>query len=325
MAVTGTGTQADPFIVHNYSEFMSLSGTISDEKYIQFFEDNMPNQIINCNDYGSEFKWHQFNLANGSQGVFRTHINLNGCTIKNFLIADGEAMFQGQFWSNTAHQGVISVSNGSIRNVFMGSSTSKIMGDYAELHDISLSANISGLTITPFDGADIGRSSIDNCALYITSARLSAVVINRIDITDTDMEFHINDQNGQAIFSSYSGNPMTIKDCRVQGKISGVGYTNHYFGSTTVLGAINAFNQYAEGVAKFVNSVIDVDTSESQAAIILAANYDSDYGTNVICKSHFSSSMSAPQIWNFMTHEQIRDGDHLNDQGFIVVEVNTGG
>lgn len=321
MAVTGTGTQADPFIVHNYSEFMSLSGTISEEKYIQFFEDNMPNQIINCNDYGSEFKWHQFNLANGSQGTFRTHINLNGCTIKNFLIADGEAMFQGQFWGNTAHEGVISVSNGSIRNVFMGSSTSKIIGEYVELHDISLSANISGLTSIPFDGADIGRSLIDNCALYITSARLSAVVINRIDITDTDMEFHINDQNGQAIFSSYGGNPMTIKDCRVQGKISGVGYTNQYFGSTTVLGAINAFNQYAEGVARFVNSVIDVDASESQAAIILAANYDSDYGTNVLCKSHFSSSMSAPQIWNFMTHEQIRNGEYLNSKGFTVVEV----
>ena len=58
MAVTGSGTQADPFIVHSYDEFMSLMDAVktNDDTYIQFFEN--PNQVIDCNVYGSEFKWH---------------------------------------------------------------------------------------------------------------------------------------------------------------------------------------------------------------------------------------------------------------------------
>ena len=60
MAVTGTGTQADPYIVHSYSEFISLSNTMGSTGYIQFFENENPNQVIDCNAYGADFKWHSF-------------------------------------------------------------------------------------------------------------------------------------------------------------------------------------------------------------------------------------------------------------------------
>ena len=326
MSVTGIGTVDNPFVVHSYDEFISLSGHApisgTGAVYIKWFDN--PRQVLDCNSYGTEFKWGAFTDNAGLTGTCTYYIDLNGATIKNFLIADGETMFQGHYYSVNGNKGTIVISNGYIRNVFMGSATCKIIGEYVELHDVSISANISGLSSIPFDGVDIGHSSMDNCALYIVSSRLYADVINRIDMTDTDMEFHISDQNGYAIFTSYNGNPMTIKDCRVQGKISGIGYTNQYLSVTTVLGAINSYNQYAEGIARFVNSVIDVDISESQSGSILSANNDSDYGTNVICKSHFPSGMTPPPVWNFMTHEQIRNGSYLNSAGFTVVEIVDG-
>lgn len=338
MAVTGTGTEQDPYIVHNYSEFMSLSGTISEEKYIQFFEDNMPNQIINCNDYGSEFKWHQFNLANGSQGTFRTHINLNGCTIKNFLIADGEAMFHGDFWANTAHVGMISISNGSIRNVFLGSATSKFCDDYVEFQNVSISFNFAGATGAVFNGN--GDLTFDNCAMYLVGSTLQDAIIKKAVLTDTDIELHIANQNGKAIFrgDDTSDNYCTLQDCRIQGKISGTPISHTENGHYSVFGCATPYSGGDYGkICKLINCVIDVDLTDSfsnwYGAVywIYKATGATDLNTNVLCNSHYPSAgqqsgYSYPSDWNYMPHEgnnghNIRNGDWLNSQGFTVVEV----
>lgn len=322
MAVTGIGTEENPFIVHNYGEFISLSNTLSSTAYIQFFDNEHPNQVINCNTYGSEFKWHNFQPAWPS-GNGKIYINLNGCTIKNFMIADGEAMFSGIYNGVQQYKMSVVVSNGAIRNVFMGSATSKFCGDYVEFHDVSMSINVAGTTTIPFgDDSDI---IMDNCALYLLASTLYTSLMKRIVATDTDIELYVSNQNGKNMFPDCS-----FTGCRIQGKLKGRVY--YYSDSSAIhhaaLGAITTF--YSDSPkTNWVNCVVDLDLTESTTQrgdgtyhIIYA--YSGGLNTNVMCKSHYPTGWPVPNKWNYMNHEgleSIRNGSWLNSKGFTVAEV----
>lgn len=315
MAVTGSGTQADPYIVHSYSEFIGLSGTLDGTKYIQFFDDEHPNQVIDCNTYGSEFKWHNFQPGwpNNNGTIY---INLNGCTIKNFLIADGETMFSGRYAGNTQQKIGLSISNGSIRNVFMGSATSKFCGDYTEFHDVSLSINIAGTTVTTFGGDDL---VMDNCAIYLVASTLYTEPFYYATITDTDMEIYVNSLNDYYIFKR-----CTITDCRIQGKLAG--WIKDVGGHVFAMLCYNFGSGNPDSV--MTNCVVDMDASETKAnwlgselCFYLVGN-NQTLNTNVFCNSHgLPDGYHFPSAWNYMSHENIRNGSYLNSKGFTVVEV----
>lgn len=334
MAVTGTGTQADPFIVHSYSEFISLSGHAPVESnacYIQFFENENPNQTIDCNDYGSEFKWGSFSGATGYGGTNYTYINLNGCTIKNFLINDGATMF-----SATGDAGQLVISNGSLRNIFMGSATSKICGNYVEFNNVSISANVAGSTVIPFDGN--GDLIIDNCAIYLQASTLSTSLFKKAAITDTDLELHINNQNTNMIFGgSTCQEYCTLTDCRIQGKIGGNAPAGINIGDYSVFGVTSGVNSQANGkVCKLINCVVDVDLTDSRGNPAGTTNYyiyrervTGELNTNIFCNSHYPDGKGTdgyryPSDWNYISHSLMRNGAYLNAQGFTVVEVVEG-
>lgn len=341
MAVTGSGTQADPWIVTNYTDFISLSNheyPSDRHMYIQFFDNEHPNQTIDCNAYGSEFKWDTFVAGTPSGSAdslqFYVDINLNGCTIKNFLIKEGVPMFRAKrkgdtySWAN-AH---IIIHDGSLRNVFMGSATSKIAlcendGATITFNDVSFSTNITGLTVQAFDGGNGKRMFFDNCALYIVSASLNAAIISEGALTDTDIELHIGNQNNKAMFPD-----STFTDCRFTGKVSGVGQTFNYNTDTCVLDWCGMNSK----TLNFTNCVVDLDLTDgrilgythagSKYDVFLAYN-GANFNTNVICNSHrpvdegHSQYYGAETAWNFMSHENIRNGTYLNNAGFTVVEV----
>lgn len=325
MAITGTGTEQDPFIVHDYSEFISLSGSghdagVRDHKvYIQFFENNRPNQVIDCNNYGSEFKWGAFTDNSGYYGTVTIYINLNGCTIKNFLIADGITMFGGHYWAITGAVGKIVISNGSFRNVFMGSATSKICGNYVEFHDVSMSVNISGTTVTTFSGSD---TVFDNCAIYLVASTLYANPFYYINFSDTDMEIHVSNLNGYYIFSR-----CILTDCRMQGKLAGS--ISDVGGHAFAMLCYNFGSGNPDSV--MTNCVVDMDASETKAnwfgselCFYLVGN-NQTLNTNVFCNSHgLPDGYHFPSAWNYMSHENIRNGTYLNNVGFTVVEVAGG-
>lgn len=324
MAVTGTGTQADPFIVHSYSEFASLSGhaPVADASlYIKWFD--TPGQVLDCNDYGSEFKWGAFTDGAGMYGTVTVYIDLNGCTIKNFFIADGVTMFEGHYYSINANVGKIVISNGTIRNVFMGSATSKVCGDYVEFHDVSLSVNASGSTVVPFDGN--GNLVIDNAALYLVASTLNTSLMDSARITDTDIELHIANQNQQNMFPNCS-----FTDCRFQGKIGGNtiragNYPSFFF---TVFGLNTNGSQTNDTV--LTNCVVDVDISDmtldwSGAPVhFYAPSNGATLNTNIFCNSHCPAGYSHPSDWNYISHTLMRNGAYLNSKGFTVVEVVEG-
>lgn len=345
MAVTGTGTQADPFVVHSYSEFISLSGHVGvadSSVHIKWFDE--PKQVLDCNDYGSEFKWGPF-TTNINYASVTYYIDLNGCTIKNFLIADGVTMFEGDYSAMTGAVGKIVICDktskrvdneeeetekktGSLRNVFMGSATSKICGDYVEFHDVSISANVAGSTVIPFDGD--GNLVIDNSAIYLQAGTLNTSLFNNAIITDTDLELHIGDQNQKNIFAS-----TNLTDCRIQGKISGYGLSTGYNADTCVLDHCGLDGKSLN----YTNCVIDLDLTDSRiisygyggSRYDVFLNYNGyNFNTNVICNSHHpndtghESSYDYQSDWNFMSHSLMRNGAYLNNQGFTVVEVVEG-
>ena len=142
-----------------------------------------------------------------------------------------------------------------------------------------------------------------------------------ITATDTDIELHVSNQNGQNMFPDCS-----FKDCRVQGKLKG--NVSYYSDSSaihhTALGAITTF--YSDNpLTNWINCVVDLDLTESTAAregtyhIIYA--YSGGINTNVMCNSRYPAGKTSPSNWNYMTSEQIRNGSYLNDQGFTVVEL----
>lgn len=323
MAVTGTGTQADPFVVHSYDEFMSLSNHIPVEDasvYIKWFD--TPNQVIDCNDYGSEFKWGQF----VSRADVTTYIDLNGCTIKNFLIDSDHTMFYAVGYNDTMprwHAAKIEVSNGSIRNVFMASATSKLIYGEVTLHDVSVSMNAAGTTAIPISGISGGKSCyMDNCALYLVCSTLNTGIMRYVIGSDTDIELHVGNQNGVYMFPDCS-----FTDCRVQGKISGStsSASDSSVQQNMVLGSITTY--YTDSPrTNWVNCVVDLDLTESRRNdsrggyhVIYA--YSDGLNTNVMCKDHYPTGVTPPLAWNYMTHEQIRNGAYLNSKGFVVVEV----
>lgn len=324
MAVTGTGTQADPFVVHSYSEFASLSGhapVAAESVYIKWFDE--PNQVLDCNDYGSEFKWGAFTDNAGNYGTVTFYIDLNGCTIKNFLIADGVTMFEGHYISINGNLGKIVISNGSLRNVFMGSAASKVCGNYVEFHDVSLSVNASGSTVVPFDGN--GNLIIDNVALYLVGSTLNTSIMTGARITDTDIELHVGDQNQQNMFPNCS-----FTDCRFQGKIGGKAiragnYPSFYF---TVFGLNTNGVQTNDTVLN--NCVVDVDISDmtldwSGALVYFyVPSNGATLNTNIFCNSHCPGGYSHPSDWNYISHTLMRNGAYLNSKGFTVVEVVEG-
>lgn len=334
MAVTGSGTQADPWIVHSYSEFISLStlagSTENSTLYAQFFDNEHPNQTIDCNTYGSEFRWHTFDVTNGK--FLEWHINLNGCTIKNLIIADGETMFEG-LYAQYRYSTFLYISNGSFRNVFLGSATSKISGDRVHFDNISISANVSGSTVNSFNGD--GNLAFDNCAMYLVGSTLQAPMIKRAVLTDTDIELHIANLNGNIPISggSYS-NYSTLQDCRIQGKLGGNVHNSSTGSCGTVLGVPSANNNSEPQTCKYINCVVDLDLTDTTFTErgygapykVIAASGSTDMNTNVICNSHYPSTGEAsglvyPTDWNYMSHENIRNGTYLNNAGFTVVEV----
>jgi hypothetical protein len=328
MAVTGSGTQADPFVVHSYDEFISLSGhepiSGTGAVYIKWFD--TPRQVLDCNSYGTEFKWGAFTDNASIAGTCTYYIDLNGATIKNFLIADGETMFQGHYYSVNGNKGTIVISNGYIRNVFMGSSTSKILAEYVETNGVSISANVAGTTVIPIGTTNQNAPNLkmDNSALYLVASTLNNHLMRQVDGTDTDIEIHVPNQNDINMFPYCS-----FKDCRMQGKVSGE--VIQIDGALCPLGAIDSYN--LSDLTNWVNCVIDVDFTDSyKNGAPSGSQYDvihyyaAGLNTNVICKSHLPTDKGYvfPSNWNYLTHEEMRNGATLNAAGFTVVEVVDG-
>lgn len=314
MAITGSGTEQDPWIVHSYDELISLSNTRPAGESTAYIE--LANNI-NCNTYGTEFKWGNFHTDTNCMAV----IDFAGHTIKNVLVKEGTAMFSVGHTSPYNNFGHTVLKNGKLLNVFLGSQTSQIISfGVFTLDNMSISCDASQATEPTFDApyhySDY-KAYIKNSAIYFRSSRLNSYPFqNLIEITNSDIWLDIENQNKYDIFDS---DVVTLKDCRIRGKVGG---KSTYYGVFDV---------------QFTNSVIDLNARDSELYsetcrswhMIATSKFNEATQTTVIATTDENGQSLFPtdipytpsSSWQYASYSNIRDPDYLNEHGFICVEV----
>jgi len=305
MAITGTGTEADPYLVHDYTELHELKNiyTGHEMKYAKLCND------INCNDYGSEFQWETVQLGDGTYSGMTMILDLDGHTIKNVALKSGNKMFQLKEYAGTGS----GIKNGKILNVFTNGANAVIdaemyNGTYIDcsLNGISFSINATGEAASPFVGVDITA-----CAIYLLTYKLTRGLFDSCTCKQSDVWFDVKEVN-----YNYPDGGCSFDYCRIRGTISGsAGFYGHNNNTRTT------FNN------NFSNCVIEIDNTDwyrEGAQYNYAPNpmiYGFNAGTNTCIINKDKICDSANTSWQFMTTEQIRDGSYINSKGFVVVEV----
>ena len=283
MAITGTGTQTDPFLVHSYDEIKEAltSKVSSGYEYVRLEND------INCNDYGLEFEWSTISL----KSVNNINFDLNGHTIKNMLIKSGNALFSGMYNNQIIH-------NGRILNVFNDGGNGIIIGNGMQIQNVSMSINGTGLT-----GSAFQKTCFKNCSVYFKSKKLNNsflytnITSSIITAKNCDFYFDIDNVNGIKLFNISNG--RDIDGCRFRGKAGGT--------TATWLLSSQPIN----------NCVVEIDTSNLTSTFKMI----SDTSVNTIVNTEVSSNIPASDGTIGCTTAQMRDADYLNSIGFTVVKV----
>lgn len=290
MAITGTGTKDDPYIVHNYEEIKDV------------FQNRMNGNIcaklandIDCNDYGSMWEWETITVKMNWNSDF----DLDGHIIKNIMIKNGNALFHGQNAGNI-------IRNGKILNVFNNNAEAITKGDGLTLKDISISVNGTGLT-----GVAFHSTVFEKCAIYFKSNKLNNSVFycrTYPYCKNSDFYFDINDKNSQDIFTHYKaeGASQLLDNCRVRGYIGGES-VQYYLLS----GSCN-------------NSVIEVDTTNMSWGSGFGSAYHTpcNASSTGIINTEISPNLNGGTSGlTACTTAQMRDPDYLNSIGFTVAKV----
>lgn len=289
MAITGTGTQTDPWIVHNYSEIKDvLQNRLDSNTYAKLAND------IDCNDYGDLWEWETITLRANWDFEF----DLDGHTIKNIMIKNGNTLFHGKSNVNV-------IRNGKILNVFNNAGKSIIYGDGLTLKDISMSINGNGLTEKAFN-----YTTIENCAIYFKSSKLIDYFYytnssNPNLIKNSDFYFEIDNMNKKNLFHNVTFTQLA-DSCRFKGILKGASQSGYLFSNSGC-----------------INSVVEIDTT----------NMDWNSMANSLkfpCKKDSTGIINieiSPNIFGgtsgltACTTAQMRDADYLNSIGFTVLKV----
>ena len=224
MAITGTGTELDPYIVHSYDEIKTAceyenydsSTSTYGTNYVKLAND------IDCNDYGSAWEWETIDLKNTASGSQHlAELDLDGHTIKNVYVKTGSyRMFTGAASSALYDYGVIK--NGKILNVF--ASNSNGFAQHVSFKNISFSGNYSSLSGSA-GSAVFGSCQFYECAIYLESANHGNHVIfaaSPLKMINTDVELHIdNITNGSVVVFNLGSGVRQVENSRITGSLTG--------------------------------------------------------------------------------------------------------
>lgn len=315
MAITGSGTQEDPYLVHNYTELKNPYPFVgSGTRYVKLAND------INCNDYGTAFEWETIQWYQNSQGN-TTKLDLDGHTIKNVPLKSGNQMFVLKAYSSAYDE----IYNGKLRNIFTQPSSAAYVIEGSVLSnsitDVSMSVslglnskgvfkNINPLRCslyvetggTPQDGeAMILYSTID-----ASSSALCKLSNCDIKVINNNMLNHITWTNNGNI----GLNPL-IDNCRIQGKIKTSGLLSGWISR-----------------GKLLNSVIDLDMSEASfGSMSYSGKWSCEDGSSGVINVDNQPSNQQYEVYFTrgmagVTSSEIINGEALRAKGFTVINVS---
>lgn len=290
MAITGSGTEQDPFIVHSYDEIRTAAGLYSGG-YITYIK--LANNI-NCNDYGDYFEWETITL--GTSGVNVCVLDLDNHYIKNVKVKENNNMFSliGVSGNNAE------IRYGKLLNIFLQNANYAVLGTAGtRLFKIATSIDANGTKYRPFN-----ECKIEECSVYIQISKLLTGLFYRSYTTamliNSDVQLVIDDLNGQRIFETTGGNINTyFSGCRITGKAKG-----------------NAYGEHLMGYGYLINCVVNFDVSETRnAGSFMRSPSTGVVNTDIIPSGLYIGGMTG------VTSAEIINGDALRAKGFNVYNV----
>ena len=300
MAITGTGTELDPFIVHSYDEIKETVGSsTTGDTYTKLAND------IDCNSYGADFEWETISAPSNSLRFF----DLDGHTIKNVYIKNDNYMFKGY---NNSYR--ISIYNGKILNVF-GSSVKGFMisGDFA-----NLSISLQFTTIS--DSQIFNTVKMRSCALYIILLNGTGRTLfgtGSVDIQNLDLYLEVYNINSTTNSNAF----------RVMGQASGTfTYDSIRLVGKAHMGESCAYANTMIAAGKMTNSAVDFDMTEFGEMSGGSSSYNAIGGTSnnttVINSALLPSNVVVPTGYlSAPSSQAMRTGADLRSLGFTVVNV----
>lgn len=322
MAITGTGAQNDPYLVHSYDELKTVTTDNSycpqyEHRYISLDAD------IDCNVYGSQFEWETIALGHDSRGFT---LDLNEHTIKNISVKFNNSIFDASYAGTNVYGSWYSefVGNGKILNVFtQPSSTAYVIKSRGYQNTVSnlsisasLGANSKGLFL---------NTKISDCAIYAESGSTpsdgEAVILystvdadasTLCDISNCDILLNLNGMNNHVSWSSTSaiGTNVLINNTRLRGFIKSSDLKTGWL-----------------SIGKLSNCVVDLDMSEANwGGVSYILKWSCSDGSNGVInvdnmpvgqlyEAYFTRGMTS------VNSSEIVNGDALRAKGFTVVNV----
>ena len=293
MAITGSGTEQDPYVVHNYTE---LKEACDRANYVELGND------IDCNEYGENFEWERI----GCSADYATfHLDLKGHTIKNFKVKENDYVFKLSGEEST-------VKNGKILNAYLSRSLGFCYraSNRGCLENLSISINIgSGLASGNNRYVFNEYCLINNCAIYVegtipsgcTNSAIFKAINENEPYQNTDILLNIENSNGKLAHATNSYEKVFSK-CRIRGKFNTINTTG-----------ITYVQSLSDG--GFDNCVIDLETNFGGALSQYNQNCTGVINTDKLSYYTSTSGMTA------VTSQEIISGAALRAKGFDVINV----
>lgn len=319
MAITGSGTQADPWKVHSYDELKTVT---TDRTYLPIYGKawTILDADINCNDYGANFEWETINLGfDGTSHVAygAMSFDLNGHEIKNIAVKNNNALFDVHFSASNSGDAEFK-GNGKILNVFTqnNSSSSLIIGRYGnnKVSNLSMSVHLGNYSKSIFKDIAIEKCSIYAETIETTSQQTDAVILSwtnqavsgREMIKNCDIYVKIDNMH---TCLAYATNGLIAADSRFRGKISN--QANSDFVGYMVYAA--------------TNSVIAIDATGMLSSLNMTF-LNTNLNTSGVIDTTVKPAGTSDQYWakglTACTTEEITTGAELREKGFYVINVS---
>lgn len=314
MAITGDGTEQNPWLVHSYNELKTVTTENSycsqyGHSYISLDAD------IDCNDYGADFEWETIVLGHDSRGFT---FDLNEHTIKNIAVKQNNSIINASIKGSNVYGAWYSefTGNGEILNVFTKPSNSEyLIRGYNASHvvsNLSMSVNLGNNSKGVFRD-----TALNGIACYIESSSFTDTTdtntlilsfssggdtTSEYRIKDSDFDIHVNNLQ-TALYSAYNqSNRLVAIDSRFRGKLASSSEVNLEFISCGYIS----------------NSVIDVDFLEYRATNAKISRYTCN---GVINGDKVPSSGFSISGLTSCTSSEIINGEALRGKNFTVVNV----
>lgn len=314
MAITGSGTEQDPYLVHSYDELKTVATENSycpqySHRYISLDAD------INCNDYGADFEWETIALGHDSRGFT---FDLNGHTIKNIAVKQDNSVINASIKGSNVYGAWYSEfkGNGKILNVFTKPNNSMyLIRGYNASHVVS---NLSMSVSLGNNSKGVFRdTALNGVACYIESGSftvgtdVNALILsfsNTGDTTsdyrikDSDFDIHVNNLQ-TALYSAYNqAQRLVVTDSRFKGKLASTSEVNLEFLACGYMS----------------NCVVDIDFLNFTATNAKISRYPCN---GVINGDKVPSSGFAISGLTSCTSSEIVTGEALRGKNFTVVNV----